>query len=269
MKVALVQSCARQDPAANLDQVLALAEQAILAERPDLLVLPEVFALIASTPEQRRAVAEAIPDGPICKALADLARRHGITVHGGSLHERAEADRAYNTTPVFGPDGQLITRYRKIHLFDVTTPDGRDFRESATVAPGREVVSYRLGAWTVGCSICYDLRFPELYQALARQGCDLLVVPAAFTLMTGKDHWEVLLRARAIETACYVAAAAQWGRHDDSGRMSWGHSMVVDPWGHVIARASDGVGWTAARLDHGRVRQVRAQIPVHAHKVLP
>jgi predicted amidohydrolase len=265
MRVSLVQLAADVDLKANLAQAEDLAERAIAADRPDLVVLPETFTLIGGDAATRAQAAEAVPDGPASRMLIALAQRHRVTVHGGSFLEKGPDERAYNCTIVVGPDGALLARYRKIHLFDVTAPDGREFRESDAIAPGSELATYPLGGFRLGCTICYDLRFPELFQLLARQGADAFLVPSAFTLQTGKDHWEVLLRARAIENGAYVIAPGQSGPHPTSKRISWGHSMVVDPWGSVIAQASDGPGWITARLDHGRVQEARRMIPTHRH----
>jgi hypothetical protein len=163
--------------------------------------------------------------------------------------EAGTAGKCFNTTVVFGPDGAELARYRKIHLFDITTPSGKVFRESDHFGRGREIVTAPVLGTTLGLSICYDLRFPELYQALAARGAEILAVPSAFTVETGRDHWEPLLRARAIETASWVIAATQWGPHGESGRTSYGHAVVVDPWGHVVARKPDGEGWLTAHLD--------------------
>ena len=169
---------------------------------------------------------------------------------------------------VFDRDGRELARYRKLHLFDITTPDGKEYRESATFARGARVVTFDALGTRFGLSICYDLRFAELYLELAKAGAKVILVPAAFTLQTGKDHWEVLLRARAIETQTYVLAPAQWGRYANGGRANYGHSLIADPWGHVIAKAQDKVGYIAARLDLEEVERVRARMPCAQHRVL-
>ena len=265
MRVALVQLAADIELQANLDQALDLAERAITTDRPDLLVLPETFTLIGGDAATRDAATEHVGSGPASTMLRDLAVRHRVTVHGGSILEKGPDGRAFNTTIVIGPDGEITATYRKIHLFDVTAPDGRTFDESAVVAPGSGLATYDLAGFRVGCTICYDLRFPEMFQLLARRGAEVFVVPSAFTLQTGKDHWEVLLRARAIENGAYVLASAQSGPHPTSKRTSWGHSMVVDPWGTVAAQASDGPGWISATLEHGRIDAARRMIPTHRH----
>ncbi len=266
MKVALIQSDARNDKAANLRQAEALIAAAVSADAPDLVVLPEMFSFMGNDIAGKRAAAENLPMGDSYAFLQRTARRHGIHIHGGSLFEK-DGNAIFNTTVVFDHAGREIARYRKIHRFDVTTPDGRDYRESDLVAGGNDIVTYDACGYRIGCSICYDLRFPELYQALMRAGADVIAVPAAFTLMTGKDHWEVLLRARAIETQTYVLGCGRIGPFAD-GKMTYGNSMVVDPWGHVIARMSDTVGFIGARVDRDYLTKVRAGIPVSRHKVM-
>jgi predicted amidohydrolase len=169
-------------------------------------------------------------------------------------------ERPFNTALVLGPDGKQLASYRKIHLFDVALQDGTSLSESSGTSAGRALVTFDIGRFRIGLSICYDLRFPELYRGLVSQGANVLLVPAAFTLHTGKDHWHPLLRARAIESQAYVVAAAQWGKHP-RGRTTYGHSLVVDPWGTVVAEASDRVGVTCATLDLAYLEQVRAAVP--------
>ena len=270
MRVTVIQTNSGPDKAANLAQVRELVGAAVEADRPDLLTLPEVWAFQGGNPDERLAAAEPPTGGEASALLADLARRHRVMIHGGSIMHR-DGDRMWNTTLAFDRDGMEVARYRKIHLFDVVTPDGREYRESATVGRGSEIVAYDAEGVTVGCSICYDVRFPELYRRLVDKGAQLLMVPAAFTLMTGKDHWEVLLRARAIEAQCYVAAAAQVGsfRAAADVRQNWGHSMIVDPWGHVMAQvAQDRPGWASARIDLGWLEKVRQSLPSLSHRVL-
>lgn len=269
MRVCVIQMSSVNDKAVNLAAARRLIEQAIAEDRPDLLLLPEVWAFQGGTAEERRAAAETLPDGDAYRLLQELAARHGVILHGGSFMERAGQD-LFNTSVVFGRTGEELARYRKIHLFDVVTPDGREYRESALVGRGTEIVTYPADGLRVGCSICYDLRFGELYRRLAAAGAELIAVPAAFTLQTGKDHWEVLLRARAIETQCYVAAAAQVGSFPAGRetRHNWGHAMIVDPWGKVLTQISDRPGFATARLDPDYLRHVRTMIPVQQHRVL-
>jgi nitrilase len=269
MRVTVIQMNSRDDKAANLERARALLEAAIARERPDLVALPETFAMIGGSREARLAAAETFPEGEAYAMLRATARRYGVFVHGGSLLERTD-EGIFNTTVVFDRDGREIARYRKIHLFDVVTPDGRAYRESDFFARGREIVTMDADGIRVGLSICYDLRFGELYRRLAAAGAELLMVPAAFTLQTGKDHWEVLVRARAIETQCYVAAPAQYGPYPAGGDQRWnyGHAMIVGPWGHVLAQVQDGEGFATAELDRDYLRRVRRDLPVADHRVL-
>ncbi len=270
MKISLVQMNSVDDKAANLAAATALIEQAVREEHPDWIALPECFDFLGGHRGDKLAAAETLGDGPAYTAMRTLAAKHRIHIHAGSILERAEdGERIHNTTVVFDRSGRETARYRKIHMFDVVTPDGVSYRESAAFKAGDAVVSYPCEGVTIGCSICYDLRFPELFQALVAQGAEMIVLPAAFTLQTGKDHWEVLCRARAIETQTYFCAPAQTGVHriGNETRQTYGHSLVVDPWGHVVARASDGPGIVSARADFDRVAKVRGQIPVRSHKV--
>ena len=201
MKVALVQMNSGSDKGANLAAATALIERAVGEEGPDWVLLPECFDFLGGSGEAKRAAAEDLPGGPAYRTMQALARKHRVFIHAGSILERIPGEqRIGNTTVVFGRDGHEVARYRKIHLFDITTPDGTEYKESASFVPGRAVVTYPCEGVTVGCSICYDLRFPQLFQALADRGAEMIALPAAFTMQTGKDHWEVLLRARAIET---------------------------------------------------------------------
>ena len=276
MKIAAVQMCSTPDVARNLDRAAARVAEAAAAGA-ELVTLPEYFCLMGHRDTDKLAVAEAPGDGPIQAMLAATARRHGVWLAGGTLPLRIDGrdDRAFNTTLVFAPDGSLAARYDKIHLFRFDDGERR-YDEAATLQAGRTPVAFTLegrdGAhWRVGLSICYDLRFPELYRALSAgpEGpCDLLLVPAAFTHPTGQAHWELLLRARAVENQCVVLAPAQGGRHEN-GRRTWGHSLAVGPWGEILAlREEEGEGVVLAELDAARLAQVRAQLPALTHRVL-
>lgn len=261
MKIGLAQLNSRQNKSANL----AAAGQAIdhLARHGvDLVLLPEMFNF-HGLDEANAAAAEAIP-GPSTEWASCQAREHGIFVHCGSLIE-LRGDGLYNTSVVFDRAGAEIARYSKIHLFDVQTPDGLDYAESDAITAGNEVVVADCEGVTVGLAICYDLRFPELFHALADRGAQLLLLPAAFTVPTGISHWEPLLRARAIENGCYVAACGQWGRYA-RGRQNYGHSLVVDPWGIVIAQCREGVDTISVELDMDYLRAVRERMPVQRHR---
>jgi deaminated glutathione amidase len=258
------------DKPANIAAATALIERAVAEERPDWIALPECFDFLGARRADKMAAAEVLGSGPAYAAMSALAARHKVFIHAGSILEKVEGEeRIHNTTVVFDRAGREVARYRKIHMFDIDTPDGVSYRESASFKPGDAVVTYDCEGVTVGCAICYDLRFPALFQALAARGAQVIALPSAFTLQTGKDHWEVLCRARAIETQCYFVAPAQTGTHTigEEKRQTYGHSLVVDPWGHVVARASDGAGLASARIEPARIATVRAQMPVMRHKV--
>jgi len=294
LRVACVQMNTRADVAANVAAATALVERAVAAGAR-LVALPETWAY-KGPGAAIRAHAEPL-DGPSNGALAALAARHGVFILAGSHYETpspmtsppqrrsapqessapqedapavaadaagaadaADAtDRVYNTSVLFGPDGAPRTVYRKIHLFDAVS-DGRTYRESDDLLPGDALVTAEVDGFTVGLTICYDLRFPELYRALALRGAEVLLVPAAFTAFTGRAHWEVLLRARAIENGCFVVAPDQVGEHLP-GRACFGHSMIVDPWGAKLAEVESGEGVCVAELDLARLEDVRAQLP--------
>jgi predicted amidohydrolase len=267
VKVSLIQMNSGSDKAANLAAAEKLVGEAVEMESPDLVVLPEYYAFLGEGRDNIHGNGETFPDGEGYRLMSDLAVKHKVTIHAGSLVER-EGNAHYNTTVVFGPGGDEIAKYRKMHLFDVDTPGGVSYRESDTINRGEEIVTYNVRDVIVGCAICYDLRFPELFRKLREKGADVIVLPAAFTLMTGKDHWEILARARAIETQTFFLAVGQTLSHSDGRKWCWGHSMVVDPWGHVVAQCSDGVGSTSARLDLDYVKKVRTDVPVANHHVL-
>jgi len=270
---AAVQVCCTTDVEKNLDTVERLVRRA--AERgASLVVTPENTPFLGP---QFHKIALAEPlDGPTLTRFGALAGELGIHLVVGSMAEQRrladgspDTHRCHNTSVLFGPNGARLAVYRKIHLFDVDVPDGPSFRESDSVAPGDSVVVAETPLGRLGLSVCYDLRFPELYRALADKGADILLVPSAFTLTTGKDHWHPLLRARAIENQCWVIAPGQWGRHDAEGkRESYGHSVIIDPWGAVTADKGHGEGLALAEIDLARVAAVRRAIPVHQHRRL-
>lgn len=271
MRIAVIQMNSGPDKGQNLAAAKALLEEAIAEERPDLVSLPETFTVMGGGTSGRREAAEPIPGGAAYTMLQGLAREHRVNVHGGSFFEELPDGRLANTTVVFDRRGDEVARYRKIHLFDITTPNGDAYNESDYTMPGRDVVTVDLDGVRVGLAICYDLRFAELFLALRQQGAELIMLPAAFTLQTGKDHWEVLLRTRAIETQCYVAAAAQVGSYPaGSGvRYTYGNALIADPWGQVLARVSDRPGHAAATLDKAYLELVRQRIPAESHRRLP
>lgn len=268
MKISLVQLNPQHDRARNLEAARRLMAEAMATDRPDLIVLPEYFELLGTSTEQKMALAQ--PHGGDAYRMAqDFARENKVFVHAGTIMEKVEGEnRIYNVSFVFDREGNQIAAYRKIHMFDITAPDGTNYRESATIKPGEDIVTYDIDGVKVGCAICYDIRFAELFLELERQGCEVIVLPAAFTLQTGKDHWEVLARARAIETQTYFVAAATTGQTVSEGvtRATYGHSLVCDPWGLVIARASDGEGFVTARIDRRQTERVRKLIPMRQHR---
>ncbi len=277
MRVSVIQMSPKADKGENIGQARALIEAALAAERADLVALPEIWTCLGGDRATKFAAAEALPPkgsgqagGAAYEFLRQTAIANGIFLHGGSIGE-LDGDKIYNTSLVFSPNGVELARYRKIHLFDITTPDGQGYKESATYGAGDAVVTCQAGALKLGLAICYDLRFPELFLALRRQNVDLILLPAAFTLQTGKDHWEILLRARAIETQCWFAAPACCGAHVEASgetRFTYGHSLIADPWGHVVAKASDGPGWATARIDKELAARLRANMPVLEHRKL-
>jgi nitrilase len=266
MKVAAIQMVSSTDAAANCEAALRLVREAAQAGAM-LVVLPEYFCLMGRHDRDKLAIAEAPDDGPIQQMLADAAHEHGVWLIGGTLPIRTDdPDRVLNANCVYGPDGSRLLRYDKIHLFKYD--NGRErYDEGNAIRAGTAPMAFDAGAWRVGLSVCYDLRFPELYRALMQPPCDILSVPAAFTHTTGLAHWELLLRARAVENQCYVIAAAQGGLHEN-GRRTFGHSMVVDPWGQVLNVLPEGEGVVLADLDPARLASVRQQLPALQHRVL-
>jgi deaminated glutathione amidase len=261
--VAAVQMTSTEDRGRNLDTAVRLVEEA--AELGAQLVgLPENFAYMGPE-EGRLAGAEAL-EGPTISRLREVARHRRLHLLAGSISERTDDPRrTANTSALIGDDGALLAVYRKIHLFDVAIPDGAQYAESAGVRPGEQVILADTALGRIGLTVCYDLRFPELYRRLSALGAELLTVPSAFTLYTGKDHWEVLLRARAIENLAYVLAPAQVGRHGPR-RETYGNAMIVDPWGVVLARCADGEGVCVAPFRRDRLERVRRELPALGHR---
>jgi predicted amidohydrolase len=264
LRIAAIQMNSRDDKAANIQTALELIDRAAVSGAR-LVALPEVWTYLGD-PAGNRENAEPIP-GPVSDLLADRARKHGIYLHGGSYHQTEPGNpRVLNTTLVFDPDGDIVAKYSKIHMFDVVLDGVASFEESATVAPGDEIVTFDLDGVRVGLAICYDLRFPELFRILALRGAELIVLPAAFTMTTGKDHWETLIRARAIENGVYMLAPGQVG-HDGHGKWCYGRSTIVDPWGTVLATAPDIETVIAATVDRSHLRRVRRQVPSLANRM--
>jgi nitrilase len=266
MKIAAIQMVSGTQVAGNLETAQRLVREAAHAGAA-LVVLPEYFCVMGRADRDKLAVAEAPGLGPIQRMLSDAAREHGVWLIGGTLPIRTDdPDRVLNANCVFAPDGTLALRYDKIHLFKYD--NGRErYDEGNAIRAGSAPMALQAGAWKVGLSVCYDLRFPELYRALMHPPCDIVSVPAAFTHTTGLAHWELLLRARAVENQCYVIAAAQGGLHEN-GRRTFGHSMVVDPWGQVLNVLPEGEGVVLADVDLAHLASVRMQLPALAHRVL-
>jgi predicted amidohydrolase len=265
---AVVQLCARQDVQENLEKSSNLVARAA-ARGARLVLLPENFAYIRSL-KDKLGLAEPMPGegppGPMLSAMIQAARDNGVyLVLGGTPIRSPDPGRFYNTSILLDPQGQVLACYRKIHLFDVNIPHGAVFTESDWVVPGDRPVTAQVLGRTLGFSICYDLRFPELYRQLTDRGAEVLLAPAAFTLHTGKEHWFPLLRTRAIESQCYLLAAAQQGHHAP-GRDSFGHSCIVDPWGAIVAQAPDTDGIAVAELDFDYLARVRRELPALAHR---
>lgn len=263
IRVAALQMTSTDDVAANHRQASQLLEAAA-ANGVQIAFLPETWTYMGAQTGASGA-AEPIP-GPTTSLLSAASRRHGMAIHGGSFFERDPSEpRVFNTTVVIDAEGEIVARYRKIHLFDVGVEGGVVYQESASVAPGDELMIADVAGLSLGLSICYDLRFPELYRLLALDGAELIAVPAAFHEYTGKDHWEVLLRARAIENQVYVVAAQESGHHP-GGWVSYGRSMIVDPWGTVLATAPDGAGLAIADCDLATLARVRRELPSLANR---
>jgi deaminated glutathione amidase len=263
LRVAAIQLNSGTEKAENIEKAERLVARAA-STGADLVLLPEKWNAIGSADTLRRA-AEPLEDGETVEAMRDWARTHGITIVGGSITEQREGrEKLSNTSVVIDPSGDVVAAYRKIHMFDVEV-GGQVYRESEVEEPGEETNLCDAEGWRVGLTVCYDLRFPELYRILALQGAELVTVPAAFTLYTGKDHWELLLRARAVENQCYVLAANEWGVHE-GGKQSYGRSSIVDPWGVVLAQAPDEDCVIAAEIDKARLEQVRHDLPSLANR---
>lgn len=271
MKVAAIQMVSSASRDHNLARAHALLHEAAAAGA-ELAVLPEYFCVMGHRDTDKLGLREAPGEGPVQDFLARAARELGLWVVGGTLPLVANDDQhVFNSSMVWSPDGQCVARYDKIHLFYFDHAS-EQFDERRVVEPGTQPVSFDLPSrdghrWRIGMSVCYDLRFPDLYRALARDGADLLLVPSAFTHTTGSAHWEVLLRARAIENLAWVVAPAQGGRHDN-GRQTWGQSLIVDPWGSVVAQQAEGEGIVLCDLSAERTRVARAQLPLLANGVL-
>ncbi|HEY6005704.1 MAG TPA: carbon-nitrogen hydrolase family protein [Anaeromyxobacter sp.] len=260
-----VQMTSTADRARNVETALRLVNEAAdLGAR--LVALPENFSYMG--PEEGRLASAETIEGPTLGALRELAKRRGLFIVAGSIAEASQNPRmTANTSAVIADDGSIVAAYRKIHLFDVNIPDGARYAESEVVVPGDKVVLAPTALGRIGLTVCYDLRFPELYRKLASLGAEVITIPSAFTLFTGMDHWEVLVRARAIENLAYVVAPAQVGRHS-ANRQTFGNAMIVDPWGVVLARCPDGEGVCVAPFNRARLERVRQELPALKHRKL-
>jgi len=253
------------DRAANLQQAAGLLQQAADGGA-QLAVLPENFALMGISDSAKQLLAEPQQQSLVLRFLSEQAALHGMALIGGTILLQGEHGKCRNACPVFDAAGRLLAIYDKIHLFDAALSD-HCYCESASIQAGREPCTVALESFRIGLSVCYDIRFPELYRRYADAGCQVLSVVAAFTEPTGRAHWQTLLQARAIENQCYVLASAQWGEHAD-GRKTWGHSMLIDPWGEVLAVQQEGVGVAIAALSHDRISHVRTILPCLKHRRL-
>lgn len=268
---ACIQMSSDTDIEANLERAEKYIRRAA-ANGASLVVTPENTALLG--PQFHKVELAETLDGRVSNFFAELANELKIHLLLGSMAEKRfdknghlDQQRCYNTSILFGPDGNRLATYRKVHLFDVNVPGGLSINESDSICAGDQLVVADTELGKIGLSICYDLRFPEMYRALVDQGAELIAVPSAFTLTTGKDHWHTLLKARAIECQAWVLAPGQWGQHDAKGmRQSYGHSVIIDPWGHVIADKGHGEGVCYADIDLQKVQKVRQSIPLHLHR---
>jgi predicted amidohydrolase len=267
LRIGAVQMRSTGDLAANLATVRELSSRAA-SDGAKLVALPECFSFLGRGEGDKLPIAETLEaGGPIVSCLRELATRHGVWMLGGGTPEIVPGDpkRTWNTAVVIDPRGELVARYRKIHLFDVDIPGGATLRESDATAGGDSLVVVDIEGAKVGLSICYDVRFPELYRALVcDRGAEVLMVPAAFTAHTGAAHWHLMLRARAVEDQAWVVAPAQWGKHNEK-RESYGHTLVVDPWGAITGEQAEGDGVVMATLDGATVAKRRTQMPCLRH----
>lgn len=268
MRLALLQITSGQDPTENARVVAGMANRAA-ADGAEMILTPEVTNCVSGDRDHQRAVLSDEPGDATLMALREVAKTHSVTVLIGSLAIKVEGeDRFANRSFLIGPDGTIKARYDKIHMFDVDVSETETYRESAHFRPGNRMVLADAAGAKIGLSICYDVRFPHLYRALAKAGAEVLTIPAAFSTVTGAAHWETLLRARAIETGCFVVAPAQTGLHyeqDGKARRTYGHSMVVNPWGEVLLNAGAETGIFAVDIDLAQVTEARRRVPSLSH----
>lgn len=260
-QIGVIQMDTRDNYEENMDAACRFIDEAA-AKGAKLVTFPEVFNYIGTEPRE----AEEIPNGPTITLMAKKAREHHIWIHCGSISEvNPNGEKKYNTTVLLNPEGEEVARYRKLHAFDITLADGTETRESDRMQIGNDIVMVDTELGKFGLSICYDIRFPELYRYMAQNGCQVLFTPANFQMQTGKDHWEIILRTRAVENTCYVVAAGQIGKKRGTS-LSYGSSLVADPWGTVIARAKETAGVTMAEIDLDYLDKVRRDLPCLKNK---
>lgn len=266
MRVGVIQMNVGEDKQENLAK-LELHISSLAKAGCDLAVAPEMSMFVGQSPSSMREAAEQLTDSAFASAISDLAVRNRMNIHLGSMMERRNTS-YFNTSVLYGRDGVEIARYSKIHRFDIDLPNGPTFRESDFVDGGNTVVVANVDDMKLGFSICYDIRFPELYRELCDKGADMIVAPSAFAFVTGADHWEILLRARAIETQCYVIAPGQTGYSAGGKSHNFGHSLIIDPWGLVIAQVSNVEGVAFADILPDYIEAVRSHLPIRQHRVL-
>ena len=260
--VAAVQMNSTGDKAGNLESACRLIEKAA-SRGAKLVAIPELFNALGA-PELIVEQAEP-PGGATSSRMSELAQKLGITLLAGSIAEREEDGSVYNSSLLFGPDGKLLSNYRKLHLFDIDLPGSVTFAESDFISPGKQIVVTDTEVGTLGQATCYDLRFPELFRELVDRGAKVIAIPSAFTMATGRDHWEILLRARAIENQVFMIAPNQFGKHNEE-LQTYGRSMIIDPWGTVLAKASDGEGVITAELNMAQLEKIRSRLPCLQHR---
>ena len=267
MHISLLQCQSSRDVSANLLFIESqLNELKRDADAPHLVVLPECSLLFGGHESQQLAYAGDAHQSPLKSALSALAAKYQVFMVAGTIPMRADDHRVFSRSYVFSDTGKTIGSYDKLHLFDVDVADGtKNYRESDTFHPGSRITVVDTPFGKLGLAICYDIRFPDLFRALRLAGAEIIALPSAFTKVTGEAHWQVLLQARAIETQCYLLGAGQWGQHNEGSRETWGHSMIVDPWGKVIAERPEGLGWVQAEIDLQQVAKIRQQMPVLGH----
>lgn len=264
MKVAIIQLNSSNNKKNNLEEVRRLVTECCEKHQPTFVALPEMFSFLGGNIEDKKNAAEDITKSESIETLKKLARNFKVYIHGGSIIEY-DAGNYFNTTCVINPTGEIIAKYRKINLFNFSSLKKESYNEAALFSPGDAIITYDIGNIKIGATICFDLRFCKIFEQLIKKNVDVIVVPSAFTYETGKAHWEILCRARAIETQCYLLAPAQTGTYRDNveTRSTWGHSMIVNPWGDIIAKLESEVGFTVATLDFDFLKKVRERLPCH------